>query len=262
VAAINPVLSLRITPRVARAVGGSLLRGDVDYALALPKEVGGHGALGGHAYTANANLALSITLIPDRLRLGLSYRSPITLDFRGRADFSPDENSLDTTFADQAVSGRLRLPDVIGAGLGLQVTPRLRLSMQLDLARWSVFDKLEIVFAQPTTPNQTIERQSQDAFTARAGGEFLFPATGLAARAGLFFDQRSVRGGAVAPSAPDSHRVGATTGIGLVRGRFTADLGYLFLYLLPARSSGGAGPAGTYRATAHVLALTVGYRVP
>ena len=142
--------------------------------------------------------------------------------------------------------------------------PRLELDAEVDWVLWSTFKELYIDFENPGTPfDRSIKRSSVKPLTGRLGGQWDWPQLGLAARAGASYDQSASRKDTLAPSAPDANRVGLATGLGWQRGRYTLDVAYLFALFLPAESAGpNAMPEGTYRTHAHVLAITVGARMP
>jgi long-chain fatty acid transport protein len=264
VVALNPTLSVPLGHRVSIAAGASLLYGTVEFAAGLPSDLAmpmsasmGRGVLSGHAYSWNANLALSLRPVPDLLSLALTYRTGAKLGFDGKADFSGSDPRLGSTFVDQTASTVLPLPDVWTVAASWRLHPALRLGFQVERVGWSTFERLEIQFSQPTTPTQRIERNSTDAWTARIGLQWERAARISALRTGLILDQGTANSDSLAPSAPDSARVGMTVGASVAFVRTTVDVGYLFLYFLPATATGGReGPEGTYRAVLHGLALT------
>jgi len=264
VVALNPTVSVPLGDRVAIAAGASLLYGTVEFAAGLPSDLMmpmspsmGRGVLSGNAYGWNANVALSLRPVPDVLSLALTYRTGAQLGFDGKADFSGNDPRLGSTFVDQRASTKLPLPDLLTLAMSWRLQPALRLGFQVERTGWSAFEELEIRFTQPTTPTQRIERNSTDAWTGRLGLQWERAATVSALRTGLVIDQGTANSDSLAPSAPDSARLGITIGASVALARATIDIGYLFLYFLPAKATGGReGPEGTYRAMMHALALT------
>ncbi len=266
VVALNPTISVPLGNRISVAAGASLLHGTVEFAAGLPSDLTtlmsmsapmGRGVLSGNAYSWNANVALSLRPVPDVLSLALTYRTGTKLGFNGKADFSGSDPRLDSTFKDQPASTVLPLPDVWTAALSWRWQPPLRLGFQVERVGWSAFERLEIKFTQPTTPTQRIERNSTDAWTARIGLQWDRAARISALRTGLILEEGTANGDSLAPSAPDSARVGIAVGACVALDRMTLDIGYLFLYFLPATATGGReGPEGTYRAALHALAIT------
>jgi len=265
VVALNPTVSVPLGESVAIAAGASLLYGAVEFAAGLPSDLTmttmptsmGRGVLSGNATSWNANAALFWRPSPEVLSLALTYRTGAKLNFKGDADFSGSDPRLQSTFVDQSARTELPLPDVLTFAAAWRFHPALRLGFQVERVGWSAFQKLEIRFSQPTTPTQRIERNSADAWTGRVGLQWERQGTFSALRTGLVLDQGTANSDSLAPSAPDSERVGITLGTSIALGKTTLDVGYLFLYFFPAKATGGReGPEGTYHATMHGLALT------
>lgn len=258
VLAVNLSVAMRLTDRFAVAVGGSLLRGDVDLATELGAEVGGRADLSGWAWGFGLNAALLYRPLPDRLTLALTYRTRTTLAFDGHADFSPQMSGFEETFADQRVSAQVTLPDALSFGVTYRPMSRLALSAQVDRVLWSAFKELAIDFEKPTTPDRLSNRGARDPFTGRLGAEWLWPALDLRARGGLILEQSSAARATNIPAAPDGNRIGLCTGLGHGFGRIEIDLAYLYAHFFDAPSDGPtARPPGTYRTRAHVVALGV-----
>jgi long-chain fatty acid transport protein len=258
VLAVNPSLTVRIDDRLSLAAGLSVLRATVSLALALPTPPAGTAALSGVAWGLGANVGLLFRLLPGQLHLGASYRSRARLPFHGDADFSPQMPGFEAILADQGVSAAVTVPDIVAFGVMARPLPQLELSAEVDWVRWSTFRELFIDFDRPGTPDRRIEHGSVNPLTGRFGVEWTWADAGLAARAGVVFDKSSSPAEALSATAPDADRVGLGTGLGWTFGRFSLDAAYFYAYFLPTEAQGpNAHPEGTYRSTAHVLALTL-----
>jgi long-chain fatty acid transport protein len=264
VLAVNPSLAVRLGHRWSVAAGASPIRGLVKLAIGLPAPSIGRVDLDGDGWGFQANLAVLYKALPDRLHLGLTYRSRTRLAFKGDADFSGVAPGLQSTLFDQHVKATITLPDVFAGGVTWRPLPRLELDAEIDWVLWSTFKELYIDFEDPGTPfDRAIKRSSVKPLTGRLGVEWSWPALGLAARAGASYDQSASRRDTLAPSAPDANRLGLATGFGWQRGRFTVDVAYLFALFLPAEAAGpSARPEGTYHTHAQVLALSLGAHLP
>jgi long-chain fatty acid transport protein len=263
VIALNTNLALKLSDKWAVALGVAPIYGRVKFAIGLPSEVGSRGDLEGSAWSWQANAAVMFKALPNKLHLGATYRGinqagRSRLHLSGPADFTATNATLAETFADQNARTTLPLPDMASLGATWWANPFLKFGLQVDYTRWSVFDRLDIEFDRPTTPRQIIERRSRDAFSVRAGVQRSIKNSAWDLRGGLSFDQSTGRQESLAPSAPDGNRVGVSLGAGVAIGRVQLDFGYLLLYFLPAKATGGLeGPQGTYSTRAHILAVTV-----
>jgi long-chain fatty acid transport protein len=260
VVSANPSVAYRLDDRLSLAVGVDFMRGSVDLALALPTPPGGVGALGGTAFGVGANLGLLWRALPDKLHLGLAYRSRVAMPFRGRASFVTTSPGFEGTLPNQGVSADVTLPDVMALGLMWRPHPQLEVSLEANWVLWRTFDELVIDFEKPNDPpDRIIQRGGIDPLTGRLGLEWTFLDPRLVVRTGVAFDQSSSRADRTSASAPDGHRVGLGAGLGWAFGPVTVDVAYFYAYFLPTVASGpDAHPEGTYRSSAHVFALTLG----
>jgi long-chain fatty acid transport protein len=266
---LNPSLAYRLTDRLSVAAGLSAVRGSVAITTGLPAAVGtGIVDLQGSAWGVGANFALLLRLLPDRLHVSATYRSRVRLALSGRAQFSPENPS--TGAVNQGARSTVTWPDIIVVGVMLRPLPALELGAEAGPTLWSTFDRLAIDFEQPNMRVAPIERGRRNPWSARLGGQWWTLRETLALRAGLTFDQSSAAPASLAPSGPDSERLGFCLGAGYRLGRVTLDLGYMFAHFLdstaappPVRADGydpAQSPAGVYRSSAHQLALTVSVR--
>lgn len=253
---INPAAGFRLTDRIGIGAGFQAVRATVDFTNALPALVGGTVRVGAGTWGYGGNVALLVKAIPEKLHLGLTYRSRVLLRFHGRADFDPNPEFA-SSLPDQGGKADLTLPDIITAGVMWRPTARLALGFDPDVALWQTYDKLVLDF--DTAPDKVFQRHFHPALTARLGGDWTSSVEGLHLRGGLIYDQNPSPKDTLAPSLPDAHRLEAAVGIGYRRGWFKADLAYLFVYFLPSESTGGTeGPEGTYRTISHLIGITVG----
>jgi long-subunit fatty acid transport protein len=136
----------------------------------------------------------------------------------------------------------------------------LALTFDANLVLWSTYDRIDINFENPTTPDRAIVPNGRNTFTLRAGADWTLPvrAPGLHLRAGFIYDRGAIPSSNLGPGLPDADRIDIALGAGYGRGHFRADLGYLLVIFLPVDSTGGTeGPIGTYHTIANLLGLTV-----
>jgi len=263
---VNPSVAVRLSPRWSVAAGVSPIRGLVTLAIGLPPPNAetGRADLDGAAWGWQANVAGLFRAIPERLHLGLSYRSRTRLAFEGDAHFTGVAPGLREALFDQRVKATIIMPDVFAGGVMWRPLPRLELQAEIDWVLWSTFKELNIDFENPGTPfDVNIQRSAVKPLTGRLGAQWSWPDLGLVARAGVSYDQSASTRDTLAPSAPDSNRLGLAAGVGGQLGRYTADLGYLYAHFLPASAEGpNAQPEGTYHTGAHVIDVMLGVRFP
>jgi len=259
--AINPTVSVRLEHRLSLAVGFDAVRGAVDFTNGLPALAGGDVRLGGGTWGFGGNAALLYRPLPNQLHVALTYRSRVRLKFNGQADFDPSNPDFAPALPDQPGTATITLPDALT--LGVMFRPRADLTLEADVnyVLWSTYDRIDIAFQ--SAPAHVIQPDGRNAITARIGGDFQLPRPNLHLRAGFIFDQQTIPSSALGPGLPDGNRLDGTVGVGYTFDRFTADLGYMLVYVLPADSTTGReGPEGTYHTIAQLVGLTLRARWP
>lgn len=254
---LNPSVAVQLTPQLSLGAGFNAVRGTVEFENALPAVVGGTARIGGGTWGYGGNAALLFRALPEYLHLGLTYRSRVALDFKGRVDFDPHPDFA-RSLRDEGGKASITLPDILSAGVMWRPVPSFALTFDTNLVFWSTFERLVIDFE--TQPDKVMERRNKNSFTFRLGGDWTTPAPGLNVRAGFIFDQNPSPPETLAPSLPDANRLDFALGLGYRRGPWKADLGYLLVYFLPSKAEGGMekeGPEGTYHSLAQLLGLTV-----
>jgi long-chain fatty acid transport protein len=256
--ALNPTVAVKLHPLVSIAAGFDAVRAAVDFRNGLPVLIGGDVRLAGGTWGYGFNAAAQVNAIPSILQLALTYRSRVSLDFNGRADFRPDHPEFSRMLLDQPGTAHITLPDF--ATLGIMGRPRPDLTLEIDVnwVRWSAYDHVDINFATTPANDKVLRPDGHDALTFRAGGDWAASfCRGLHLRAGFIFDQSAIPSTGLGPGLPDGNRLDFTAGLGYGRGHFKADIGYMLVHFLDATSSGGIeGPVGTYSTTAQLLGLT------
>jgi long-chain fatty acid transport protein len=216
--------------------------------------VGGNVRLVGGAWGYGWNAAALYRPLPDRLHVALTYRSRVKLDFSGQADFDP-RPEFERMLPDQSGTASITLPDIVTLGVMGRPRPELSLGLDVNLVRWSSYDRVDIAFE--TAPSRALQPHGSDTFTVRAGADLATRVPGLHVRAGLIFDRGAISPENLGPGLPDANRIDGTVGAGYRRGRYKVDLGYMLVYFLASEATGGReGPVGTYHSVAHLLGLT------
>jgi long-chain fatty acid transport protein len=255
----NPTVAVRLLPGLSLGAGFQAVRASVEFTNGLPPVVQGQARLGGGTWGFGGNVALLYQPLPERVALALTYRSRVKLDFEGRVDFDPGPD-FERSLPDQGGTAELTLPDVITLGTMWRPVPTVTLTFDTNYVLWSTFEELRVDFDE--APPLIMERNNDNVFTFRLGGEWIppIPALGsaLALRAGFIFDQNPSPKETLAPSLPDANRLDFALGLGYRWRWLKADLGYLLVYFLPSEAVGGQqSPEGTYKSIAQLLGLTV-----
>lgn len=159
----------------------------------------------GRGYGVDAALFYQAT---PELNLGLAYRSRTSIELDGGADFTAPD-AFANKIPDQNASSDLVLPDqlVLGSRYNFGTYAAL---LDVQLTMWSTHDTTVIDFAHADTPDVTQKNNWNNAWSLRSGGEWTRGK--LVLRHGLYYDQTPAPTDKLAPSSPDSSRVGLTGG--------------------------------------------------
>ncbi len=178
-------------------------------------------------YTAGFQAELS-----PRLTIGGSYASGISHSIEGEAAFDFSSSAAGQTlnlaaglFAPTDFTSDLDTPAIAGLGLEFAVTERVTLLASTTYSRWSTFEDVALVFANPAQPPEILAQNWRDNWSFSVGGEY--QATGATMlRAGFMYDDTPVNDAFASPRIPDADRYWVAAGLSQEVGeRLSADIG-------------------------------------
>jgi len=167
----------------------------------------------------------------DNIRLGVNYRSEITMEARdGEATFNDLPAFAQGLYQDTQFNADLPLPAEITAGISVEVSDKLLLAFDINRAMWHAYEALTVDFANPNIATSVNARNYKDASTYRVGAQY--KATDkFAVRAGWYFDESPVQDGYFAPETPRNDSMGFTGGLTYqVTPKFGIDFSFLYLH--------------------------------
>ena len=214
----------------------------------------------------------------DQFILGLAYRSRITLDIKGEANFLattptglgaiglsntavfPFSRARATTTASTSIT----LPDTLDLAVAWLPTKKLTLEFDATRTGWGSFDKLLINFDSPQFAafnNKPEPRNWQDVWAYKFGGQYAINKK-LDLRAGYSFDTTPVPDATVDPVLPDADRHSFAFGAGIHNDFATLDLAYMWVHFVDRAvhnqdPSTLRGENGTFKSDAYLLAANV-----
>lgn len=274
---VNPVVSYRITPRLALAAGIDVLY--LDTTLERKINLNGvnaaiGGALGsgpfpdvGQKFSGDGtgvgfNLGLLYDL-GDTLSVGVSYRSQIKVGVKGKGSFDVQIPGLLT---DSSGRADLTLPQQVFAGVCYTGFDPLTLEAGMRWEDWSSFRELVVGFDNGTV--SYAPKNWKSTFAYNLGARYRLDET-VTLLAGYLYSDNPVPDGTFEPSIPDSDTHLFCVGAELGYRNFLFSLSYAY-QLLEGRDKENLigdpfGPPGTgtangrYRSDLHLLSagLTV-----
>lgn len=202
-------------------------------------------------------------------RIGVSYRSAQTVNFKGTAITTqiPTGNpEFDAIVASQLpptqpVTTSIAFPDFLYIGVGTSAIQNWDIEADVVRNNWSRFKSLTVNFTQ--TPQFSFTRQEnwKSTFSYRVGANHtVTPEWDV--RFGALYDVNPEPTAVVGPLLPDANRAGVTFGVGYKHGPFMLDITEFYLHFLP-RSTMGINSDnfnGTYKTDANLVTVDLGYR--
>ncbi|HEY0793238.1 MAG TPA: outer membrane protein transport protein [Chthoniobacterales bacterium] len=179
-------------------------------------------------------------------RIGVSYRSGITHNILGRAEFRdvpllsapgapvqfPAAATLQNVFPDQSATARIDLPEVYHVSVYQRFLHQFALLGDLEWTRWSRLQTVPITFGNPGTPANILNLQYRDARRYAVGFEW-YASKALTLRLGFAYDETPIRSAETrTPRIPDNSRYFLSAGLRYQPVPYLAfDLGYAHLFM-------------------------------
>jgi long-chain fatty acid transport protein len=198
----------------------------------------------------------------EALALGVTYRSPVKLNFTGDANFTASPVFRPALPPDGEAHTSITLPQGWNFGVAYRVVPEWELEFDVDWLNWSTFQNL--VIQLPGNQTATLPKNWNDTTTLRFGTGFAIDRV-WSARLGLGWDKTPIPPTTLDFELPDANRVFFTGGIGAqISNVVRADIGALYIPSAHQTTS-TANPfeppiKGKYEVSAFVGGVTVGLR--
>lgn len=185
---------------------------------------------------AGAHAAVYYEPLPF-LSFGLSYKSRVNISLSGTADFQDVPVEFSAKALDQNTTSAISLPDLLTFGVAVQPHERLKINVDVGVAFWSIYEKLDVEFAEEATTDIHRNVQWQTRPFVRGGAEFEAIQKRLIVRLGMLYDPTPAPARTLAPNSPDSSRLGVTAGLGVHIWRgLSVDAFYAYLHMLGQQS--------------------------
>jgi len=216
-------------------------------------------ALDLNGVSAGGHVSLHLQLL-DGLALAASYKSRTVLELSGTAAFDDVPLAFQGKAHDQTATAKYTLPDLITVGAHYTPHPKVSIALDAGLVVWSVYGALDVDFADDATTDLHQEARWQTMPYVRGGAE-VRPLTWLTLRAGLFYDPTPIPGETLAPSSPDSDRLGFSAGLGVkLPYGFSIDAFYTHVLMLGQPSTSAENLHADYGGGIHLAGIGVGWR--
>ena len=271
----NPVVAYQVTPTISLAAGLDVLYVDTTLenrlnfsTLGFPD---GHQELSGDGTGYGFNLAL-YTPLTDDLSFGLTYRSEINVDLKGKVKFRLPSPSLNPSFPQSSIEASVDFPAQLHAAFAYSGFDRSVVEIGLRWEGWSSYDELRVDSSQPINGMTTSSRPTDwnDTLTLTLGGRYELNAK-TRLLAGFVRGQDPIPGKTFEPSVTDSPNYAITLGSEHSLGRHNLAFAYAYQKWfdrtkdndIGAQFSGGTVPDaranGEYQSHTHFFAISFTY---
>ncbi|HEY1908666.1 MAG TPA: outer membrane protein transport protein [Myxococcaceae bacterium] len=260
---INPTVAWRPNSGPFRIGGGiQIVRATVELTKDINLLDNGYVGvdLGAGAWGVGGNVGIQYEAVPKILTLGATYRSSVNLNFSGQAHFDNVPPPYAGTFKDQTATTKLKLPDNIGFGFAVRPIPELVIDVDFNYFAWQQFQAIDIKFQDPQLNTYEAKNWSHT-WNYRIGAEYTLNEH-IQLRAGILYDKTPSPTFTLLPDIPDTDRINVGIGGTYRFGAFRIELAYQFIKFLGATSTyPNPKYQYDYNVTAHVIALTFGFKI-
>lgn len=229
---LTPAISWRVNPSLSVGGGLSFVHSSALFARSLFLGGGAEGKVrltdtdNGYGY----NVGLLYKPV-ERIKLGLTYRSRVDLNFDTALAKVADATGAISTARSKGT--QIPLPPVISVGLNWQITPDWAAEFVYDYTHWSEFRHLKARFTPALLGGGLgglfIQSLWKDASILRLGASYR-ATENLELRAGVTVDETPIPARTLSPSIPGADLLTLNAGLGYRWGSVGVDLAYMAVF--------------------------------
>ena len=276
---VSPALSVNVTESVALGASVNLQHSRAD----LTSEVESHGVyLGGKAHLRGHDTSLGYTLgatwepVKNKTRLGVSYRSKVVHDLKGKNTVSDTNTNsqylgipVGALNMTNNIHTKITTPETVTLSAWQRLTDKWSVSATARWTRWSQFKDLNIYYDEPhpvthsTVASATHEHWRNTWFYS-LGADYQY-CKNLIFRFGGAYDQSVVKGPEYRTARiPDGRRIWTSLGFSYMKNNWQLDGGYAHLFVKDVKarhkSEGMSDFDAKYSSNANLFSLAVQYK--
>jgi long-chain fatty acid transport protein len=275
---VNPSLAYKVNDFLSIGAGVDALyavarlSNAVDFGLlalgpAASQRFDGRAEVEGDDWGYGYNFGVLFTLTPDT-RIGVAYRSKISVELDGDADFSvpallaPGFAALGV-FRDTSASARADLPDFASASVFHQLTSAWGIMADVTWTNWSRFDELRVEFGNPVQPDAVTVENWDDSYRFAIGAVYQHNAA-WKFRTGIAYDETPVPDRFRTPRIPDEDRLWLSFGAQYrIRPNASLDFAYTHIFVddpeLDLRDLRAGNLRGSYDSSVDLLSVQLSH---
>jgi long-chain fatty acid transport protein len=278
---VNPAIAYKVTDTLSVGAGLNIqyaeaqLTNAIDFGLigrqaglrTLPQQADGQVAVVGDSWAVGFNLGV-LYEATKTTRFGVAYRSAITQELKGEADFTvPTSAALLTRggrFVDTGASATLKLPDSLAFSAYHELSPQWAVMGDITWTRWSRFEELRVRFDNPLQPDSVQPENWKDTVRLSIGVKYNVDKN-LTLRAGFAYDPSPVPRNFETPRLPGGDRTWLSAGLSYqLSPSFSLDISYAHLFNddSPIRQSSptSGNLIGTIQSHVDIVGIQINWR--
>ncbi|MCC5848812.1 MAG: TonB-dependent receptor [Verrucomicrobia bacterium] len=263
-----PTFATRLNDRLAFGFSVNLLWSELDirqsypWALALQTPGLPDGKTKFQADGAGIGATLALTWkVAENQRLAVSYRSPIKVEYEGDLDVTEIPEGAPAA-ARSDFETEITFPMVVAVAYGIQVTDRLLLETNVEWARQSSFDKLELDAGvnTPLLPSNVIDTDWGDNWTYGISAAWKLNQD-WQLRTGYIYLESPVPSRTMLPTTAEQSQGVWSIGAGYFQGSHRLDFAYSLGLFSGRQVDDNENPLfnGKYDFEAHLVSVSYGY---
>lgn len=261
---VNPNVALKLSDRLSVAAGVEAMYMDLDLRQAVHT---GNPAitldqkLTGDSWGYGFNLGARYKIF-DWLAAGVTYRSRVTQNLGGKAEFTSNVPLNLLGVKNMSVKGDIVLPDMCSFGLTFYPTDRFSFELSGVRTGWSSYGQLAVIYE--SGGQVILPKNWHDVWRFQAGAEYKLTKW-LDLRAGYTWDEEPSPTEWVDYLVPANDRHLISFGPGFHYKNWTLDLSYTYLIITDrdvsaCKSSGMVLPSKFLDGDAHLIGVSLGYK--
>lgn len=256
----NLNLAYKLTEKLSVAAGVNYVYLDAELdkylsSLSFEQKLKGDGTAWGYNVAAFYKL-------DDKWNFGASFRSPIKIDIEDGTIILPPG----TTYNDANTS--IKLPDMLQFGAAYKMNEKWLLSLTFDYTDWTTYRSIIIKYNNDT--QTSIDTKNwKSVWAYRLGTQYKY-SDSIKLLAGISYDKNPVREKYFETRMPDSDRIGLSLGVNYTKDNFVLDVSYAAILFDERKIDDSTKDIvnnidtqtlnGTYKSTAHIPAISFGYK--
>jgi long-chain fatty acid transport protein len=264
----NPTLAWQVNPSLSVGVGVDYLY-SLNYASRMLDQSSfgaedGYTELDANGSGWGYNLGL-LYLVSSRMKIGLTYRSEIDVEYKGDVKIKNIAPELQSAFGGRSFSTKVRtksvFPEIFGLGISYAPDNRWLFALDMEYLGWSSFATQRFDYDNEIPSggltDNSVNLDWDDSLQLKVGVEYK-KTDNLFIRGGYAFIPTPVPGHTLNPSNPDADQHNFFIGLGFVDKNMTFD--FFYNLGLNKKRKGNNYIAGAYDSQWHLLGASMNYK--